>query len=799
MNVKRRQKIWKLSTVAAIALIAAACSSPEEKVEKYYASGQEFLQNEDYGKANVQFQNVLKINEEHIPALVGMAQIAENQQDLERMFGLYQKIVRLDPNHVHANTQLGKLYLIGSDETAAMEYAEAALAIDPNSLDAKALKSGVLLRVGDKENAVKIAREVVRVAPTNPEATTVLATAKAMDEDYEGALAELERAIAIDPKVAVLQLLRIQLLSQIGREDDVMAGFANLVELFPEEPIYRRAYASELVKRERLAEAQSQLEEAASLMPESVAAKLDVVRVANVASGVGAAEKVLRDYLADDPKNIELQFALVDFLAEQESLDEALEYLEPLKKSDDLSVATQAKNKAASLLFLNGDTDAGTAMVEEILEEDQNNTAALIKRAGLYIDSENYDSAIADLRTALNNDPDSIDAMLLMAAAFEQQGNNDFARAELAKAFEASDQSARVAKRFAQFLVRTENYARAEEVLEEGLAKKQRDATMLKMLAAVRLQQQDWRGAEEAAAILSEIGEGDDTDVAQNIRTVALSGLQQYDEIIDLLSSEQQQAPLESRPLATLINAYVEAERLEEAKTLLESVIASDADHYQAYIHLARVESLMGDVPEGERLLLQAVEIDPGATAAYELLYRYYLGTGRSADATTLINGGLENAPESDALQFFKADILLTTGDRASAFELYKGLIERRPDDRIIANNYVSLSSDLQQDEASIAAALEIAQVLKDDPNPLIQDTVGWAYYRAGQYEEAVEYLSKASSALETNSEILYHLGAAQIAAGDVETGKETLQQAVEIGGEAFRYADQVSALMEQN
>ncbi len=792
-NVRRIQ----IAAIAALSMFSSACSSPEAKIEKYYSSGQEFLEKGEYGKANVQFQNVLKIDESYVPALIGMAEIAESKQNLKAMFGLYQRIVRLEPDNIFAHIQLGKIYLIGSDETAALESAEKALAIDPASVNAIGLKSGVLLRLGDTEGAVKLARQVIAVEPTHVEATTVLATARGMQDDLEGAIAELDRALNIDPKIAMLQLLRIQILSQLGRTEGILEGFKGLVELFPEEPVYRRAYALEFIKRKDFAAAKEQMEIFADLNPENNEAKLDVVRIVNAKDGADIAEDQLRTFVEAQPENHDLRFALVDLLYERGALDKSIAALAPLMKSDDAAIVLRAKNKLVLLYLRDGDRDKAEALVDEILAADGSNTDALVRRASFLLDDGKFDSGIADLRTALNNSPDLIEAMVLMSSAFERQNNIDFARAELAKAYDTSGKKARIANVYAKFLTRHGDSRRAEDILVQSLAAFPGDLENLRLLAAVRLNIQDWQGADEIASILESLDVAAENDLASKIRTVALSGLGEYDQIIDMLSVQNENAPLESRPLAMLISAYLNADRTDEAEQFLKNVITSDAKNYDARVLLARTYGARDDTAAGEAVLLEAVDIEPSRGEAFELLYRYYVARGERDKATALIEGGLSKAPDNAALQFFKADYLVTAGNLEQALVIYSDLIETRPNDRIVANNFVSLSSDLRNDAEGIARALEVARVLENDESALVQDTVGWAYYRAGQYNRALEFLTKASAAA-NNGEILYHLGATQIAAGEAALGRINLNKALEAGGENFRYETEVRALLSQ-
>lgn len=784
----------KLAGVAFLLSATAACSSPEERMENYTESGEEFLEEGDLGRANIQFQNALKINEEYVPALSGLVDIAEQKNDFKTMYGVLQRIIRLEPENLEAQIMMGKLYLVASDETAAIEHADKALAIDPNSIDATALKSAIQLKLGDTARAVELARKVIAEDPANPEAVTVLATERTLAGEYEEALAELDRAIAIKQDVAILQLLRISILTRLERTDEVRAAYAELIELFPEQSAYRRVYAIDLIESEEYDRAQVQLEKIAELEPESLDAKLDVIRIIKEQEGDVAATAKLKSYVDAEPDNTDLKFSFVSFLRQTGDAAGASDLLATLAQSEDMDIVLRAKNEIAGDHLRNRDLEEAKALIDEILVADERNTDALIKRAGLLIEDGEFDAAILDLRTALDNSPDSSEAMVLMALAFERQGNPSFARAEFAKGFEASDQNAKIGNAFAKFHLRQGDSERAETVLTDSLASNPGDLENLKLLAGVRLSQQNWRGAEEVAEIIDRLE--NENELAGRIKSAAYAGLGDYDRMIENLTAQNENSPLASRPLSTLVGAYLRSDRADEAQELLQRIIDTEEDDYAARILLAQVYGAKQQPQDAVDILTAATKNDPSRSQAFELLYRYYQRTGQSEKATTLIEEGLEAAPDNTALRVFQADGLLSAGRVDEAFELYGELVKERPDNRVVANNFVSLSSDLRQDAASIAKALEVARVLEDVDNPYFQDTVGWAYYRAGEFDKALEFLTQAAEGASQNAEIIYHLGAAYYAAGDIENAKTTLERALSTGGDNFRYADEINDLL---
>ena len=291
---------------------------------------------------------------------------------------------------------------------------------------------------------------------------------------------------------------------------------------------------------------------------------------------------------------------------------------------------------------------------------------------------------------------------------------------------------------------------------------------------------------------------GDETALPTSIKTAAYVGLDDYNSVIETLEARKEEAPLDTQPLAALVNAYIREERIDDAKEMLDRMLDSDPNDYAALILLARVYDAKKEPENVEMTLVKATAAHPDRPQAYEILYRTYLARGQQEKAAALIDRGLEATPDSEALKVYKADVLLSQGKREEAFNLYSELIKVRPDDRIIANNFVSLSSDLRRDEASVARALEATKPIQNLENPYFRDTVGWAYYRAGDMEKAIQYLSEAAAGADNNGEILYHYGAAQAANGDNAGAKATLEKALSVGGDNFAFGNEVRTLLDR-
>lgn len=788
-------RVLKIAAVLCLAF-AAACSSPAQRVEKYTKSGESYLEKGDLGRANVQFQNALKINEEHVPALLGLSVIAERRQDFRSMFGVLQRVVRLQPSNTDAHVKIGKLFLIGSDETAALESAETALSQDPNNADAIALKAAVLLKLDDTAGAVELANKSLAINPGNTEAVAVLATERARAGDHAGALAKVEEALKSAPKTPILHLLRLQLLSNLGRTEDLDAGYKEVIGLFPDQVAYRQLYAGFLVKQNKLPAAREQLVKIVELSPGKVDAILDVVRVDYRTGGVEAAKATFADYAKKAPSNIDLQFSLAAFLRQEKDFAGAEAIYNSMSgKKSDKPLVMRAKNELAALRLLEGKRDEAMKIVEEILAADSRNTDALMKRAGLRIDEGKYDDAITDLRAALTDKPDSAQAKLLMASAFERKGDIEFATSQMAQAVEESKYEPGPSNMFAKFLVRHGNPQRAEKVVLDSLGVNPGNLENLKLLAALQLMQQNWRGAEETAKIIESVSAEEPT--VNRILGAAYTGLGDYSGAIEALAEANDRAPLAARPLATLVGAYLREGRAAEAEGMLKKMIAADAKNYDARILLAQTQQAQKKENEVDATLREAMASDPERAEAVEMLYRQYRVANRDAEAEKLIDEKLAASPNNDGFQILKADLLLSRDQREEALAMYADILKRRPRDILVSNNYASLLNELRDDQESRAKALEVAKVLEGQENPYFLDTYGWALYRTGDFAGAVKALEAAAAAAPQVAEISYHLGAAYVANGAAEKGRETLQKVTNSGDAVF--ANRARDLLAQN
>ena len=88
-----------------------------------------------------------------------------------------------------------------------------------------------------------------------------------------------------------------------------------------------------------------------------------------------------------------------------------------------------------------------------------------------------------------------------------------------------------------------------------------------------------------------------------------------------------------------------------------------------------------------------------------------------------------------------------------------------------------------RKDDKSLARAEELAKQFAKSPNPAFLDTYGWVLYVRGRYADAVPVLKEAVAKAPQAQVLQYHLGMAQLKAGDRAAARTSLEAAVK--GEA--------------
>jgi tetratricopeptide (TPR) repeat protein len=248
--------------------------------------------------------------------------------------------------------------------------------------------------------------------------------------------------------------------------------------------------------------------------------------------------------------------------------------------------------------------------------------------------------------------------------------------------------------------------------------------------------------------------------------------------------AEQDSSPAVTSRLSRLAYQTGEPETaLELAERALDdarrsSLAASDESFYWHQVGAVRFAT--GDVDGAIEALEHARLLDPDGRGATEQLAFVYASIGRDADAIELYEQLLSGGPAAD-LHGLYALLLRRNGDAAGAdrhlrlgVELAAETADRFPAERRhLIGFLVGIDPDL---------AVELAEAdLAERQDVGAYDALGWALHHVGRHAEAADAAERVIRSGIRDAAMLYHAGAILVAAGDEDTGRRLVAEALDI------------------
>lgn len=229
-----------------------------------------------------------------------------------------------------------------------------------------------------------------------------------------------------------------------------------------------------------------------------------------------------------------------------------------------------------------------------------------------------------------------------------------------------------------------------------------------------------------------------------------------YDQAIKLLEEARQAEPDDPRGTIRLAFALKEAGRGQEALDLSRALLAERPDP-DVVMFRAQLLSESDRLDEAVSLLSEHIAETDDETP-YVVLSQLYLDHGRYAEAEDVVGDALKQFSDSEALLFQLAAIYEQRKEFDRAEAEFKKLLDKNPQ-HYSALNYLGYM--LADNGVQLQEALRYVQKAVDsDPfNGAFLDSLGWVYFRLGNFEQAERYLSQAIRINDTDPTIFEHLG----------------------------------------
>lgn len=782
----RLSKFATLNKLALALLVAGlmGCSSPEEKVARFNERGTELMAKGEWMKARLEFQNALQINPNSVPALMGLVDIAERGSEWDKTYALLSKVVELDAKNLKAQVRLGKLLVAAGQLDKALVASDAAMALAPDDADTLALRAALMFKLNDRKAAVELANKALQKVPNQVDALVVLASERLGADDAAGAVKYLDMGLAANEKDVALQLIKVQALEKLAQREQAEEIFRKLIAFYPDNKAFRTILAQYYTMNGQPDKAEAEYRATAAAFPKDLQARLDVVRYLNTAKGTEAGMAELKNLIAAEPANHELQFALASMLLGQNRhADAEAVFRDVMAKAGDAEAGLKARNALAVELLKKGDKPAGKALVDEVLAKDGRNEQGLLLRASMAMEEQRLDDAVADLRTILRDVPNSARALALLGKAHQMQGSRDLALDHFGRSFQAGKQiSPQFGMAYAQFLLQSGKPKQAQDVLREVLVTTPGYVPGLQMLAQAYLSSGELGSAQAVADELSKMK--DQGTAANQVQGAVAAARRNFDGSIASFRKAYELSPTAVQPMMALVRTYLAAGKTKEAVSFMQSVVKATPGNMDARLLQAQLLLQTGDQAGALKAYEDMLAQDARFAPAYNGLVAVYSTQKKLPEAEAAAKRGLQAVPGDFNLRLAQAGLLESAGRFDEAIAQYEDLLKEKPGAVVVVNNLASLLADHRQDKASAERAYQLAQRLKHTNVPQFKDTLGWASYKVGKYEDAVVLLKSAVEEIPDLALVHYHYGRTQLAMNNKTLAKDALEKAVQMSAQ---------------
>lgn len=204
--------------------------------------------------------------------------------------------------------------------------------------------------------------------------------------------------------------------------------------------------------------------------------------------------------------------------------------------------------------------------------------------------------------------------------------------------------------------------------------------------------------------------------------------------------------------------AYDGAQETDTALTHLLQVLPGSRFYENAVVHSALLYHDKGEIDRAIEVVQAALEHAPDQVDYYLYLGSFYEELERFEEALSALQEGMHRDDKNARLYFRLGVVLDKMGRKQESIDAMKQVLALTPDDAEALNylgyTYADLGINLDEAESLIQSALALKP-----GDGYIADSLGWVYFKRGNYLQALKWLNKAVQLVPDDPTILEHLG----------------------------------------
>ena len=749
----QRCKLLKLLPLTILLLAASCTRDPKVQAQQALENANKFFAKARYREAAIMYRRALQKDGRYGEAYYRLALTEIKLGDYGDAFKWLRRAVELQPTNTDAITKLADLYLQGAMQSAPQrtvllgdvkDLSEKLLKLNPDSFDGHRLKGQVAL----------------------------------LNKDALGAIAEFEKANAVNPNQAALVLVYFTALvynNQFPQAEKLAQEFID------KNKTDARMYDLLYVQYAR----QNNVPAAEAILKQKVAnnpgqAKY-LVQLAGhyFFTGKKPEMEATIQQLSDEKKFPEGHLMAGDFYYfRMRDVENARAQFEAGMKAFPKDKGTYQK-RLVELYAAAGKNQQANDLLKTVLTDNPKDNDAIAMRAALMLTTGNRDQinlAANDLQSLVSKAPQNHLYHFNLARALIAKGDIDSAKLQLEEAIKirsdftgarlmlgrlylAKGDPARALKEAEGVIALDRNnlqahLMRSNALLTLGDRDKARDelGAITKVYPQNRearyqvgflaFQEKDYKKSEQIYSELFKSNPKDARGLAGE--TESLAAQNRLGDAIKETQAAIDKDPQRQDLQLVLAKFYVRAERYNEAITIFQSLLKQDPRSRDLLWQLGETERRKGDLNSSIDTFRRCSQSAPSDTSCLTQLGMIYEGTGKSDQAKPI----------------------------------WEQILKIQPDHALALNN---LAYAKAQDGVDLDQALTMSQKARQQMpnNPMVSDTLAWIYVKKNLSDDAVRIYKDLTTEVPTSPTFHYHYGVALLQKGDKPSAKKELLAAL--------------------
>jgi tetratricopeptide (TPR) repeat protein len=705
------------------------CSrDPNVRKHKYFESGQRYFEKGKYREAAIQFGNAVQVDSQYAEAHY---QLAKTYIKLLDWLHAYQELSRtldLQPENYQAHIDIANLLIADREPKKAQEHIDLLLQKDAND-------------------------------PQVHEAAANLLSAEA---DYNGAVRQMQTAIALAPNrwESYLNLGLLQM--RVNQSEAAETSFKKAVELSPTSMGAQLALGSYYQSRNRFSEAEQQFRHAITVDAKNPEPRAELARLFILEGKPSEAEQLLRQSKADFPDDSVGYRMLGDFYFATGDIDKAI--AEYASLFADHAKDSQVKKNYIQLLILKNRLDEAQKLNDEVLKVTPSDDDALVYRGQIQIRQGRASDAVQTLQAVVRNDADNGVAHYHLGVAFDQMGDAAHAQSEWQTAVRTHPELVEAQSALATLALRTGDMTALEQAATQIINLKPNTPDGYALRSVANINRKQFGRAEED--IQKAISVAPESAIGYKQMGNLWLAQQKYSDAEKSYQQALDRDPSSSDALGGLMNADLAQQQTDKAVAAAYAQIAKVPSSSSFYDLLGTVLfNSKKDFSGADAALKKAAQLDKNNSDALVKLGQVQVAEGSVEAAVATYQNSQQDNPHEATFSILLGELYESKQDWNHAMQAYQKALEISPENPLASNN---LAYVMLQNGGNVDMALALAQTARRGlpDSSSAADTLGWVLYQKRAYKSAIDLFQEAiklndKAKSPENPTLHYHLGLA--------------------------------------